>query len=100
MRALTLRSAEHDTAMATGQEAPWRGRRITRTSWAKYLPPNCAPMPSRWAAARSLSSSSVSRKARPSPLPSVGRPSRYRAEASFTVFMAVSAEVPPTTTAT
>ncbi len=32
--------------MPTGQEAPWRGRRTTRTSWAKYLPPNCAPMPS------------------------------------------------------
>ncbi len=31
--------------MPTGQEAPWRGRRITRTSSAKYLPPNCAPMP-------------------------------------------------------
>ncbi len=32
--------------MPTGQEAPWRGRRMTRTSWAKYLPPNWAPMPS------------------------------------------------------
>ena len=31
--------------MATGHEAPWRGRRITRTSWQKYLPPNWAPMP-------------------------------------------------------
>ena len=31
--------------MPTGQEAPWRGRRMTRTSWAKYLPPNWAPMP-------------------------------------------------------
>ena len=39
------RSAEHDTAMATGHEAPWRGSRMTRTSWQKYLPPNWAPMP-------------------------------------------------------
>ena len=30
-----------------GNEAPWRGRRIARTSWQKYLPPNCAPTPSR-----------------------------------------------------
>ena len=44
--ALTLRSAEQETPMPTGQEAPWRGRRTTRTSWAKYLPPNWAPMPS------------------------------------------------------
>ncbi len=28
-----------------GRLAPWRGRRMTRTSWQKYLPPNCAPMP-------------------------------------------------------
>ena len=39
------RSAEHDTAIATGQLAPWRGRRMMRTSWQKYLPPNWAPMP-------------------------------------------------------
>ena len=39
------RSAEHETAIATGHDAPWRGSRITRTSWQKYLPPNCAPMP-------------------------------------------------------
>ena len=31
--------------MPTGHDAPWRGRRITRTSWQKYLPPNWAPMP-------------------------------------------------------
>ena len=31
--------------MPTGQLAPWRGRRMTRTSWQKYLPPNWAPMP-------------------------------------------------------
>ncbi len=34
------RSAEQETPMPTGQEAPWRGSRITRTSWQKYLPPN------------------------------------------------------------
>ena len=33
--------------MATGQDAPCRGSRMTRTSWQKYLPPNCAPMPIR-----------------------------------------------------
>ena len=43
--ASACRSAEHDTAIATGQDAPCRGSRITRTSWQKYLPPNCAPMP-------------------------------------------------------
>ena len=43
--ALAWRSAEHDTAMPTGSDAPCRGSRITRTSWQKYLPPNCAPMP-------------------------------------------------------
>ena len=32
------RSAEHETASATGQEAPCRGSRITRTSWQKYFP--------------------------------------------------------------
>ena len=31
-----------------GSEAPWRGRRMTRTSWQKYLPPNCAPTPICW----------------------------------------------------
>jgi len=44
----TCRSAEHDTPMPTGQDAPWRGRRITRTSWQKYLPPNWAPMLRWW----------------------------------------------------
>ena len=33
--ALICRSAEHDTPNPTGQEAPWRGSRITRTSWQK-----------------------------------------------------------------
>ena len=41
------RSAEQDTAIATGHEAPCRGSRTTRTSWQKYLPPNCAPIPKR-----------------------------------------------------
>ncbi len=27
-------------AVPIGRLAPWRGRRITRTSWQKYLPPN------------------------------------------------------------
>ena len=45
---LAWRSAEHDTAIATGQLAPWRGRRTMRTSWQKYLPPNWAPMPVCW----------------------------------------------------
>eukprot|EP00966_Prymnesium_polylepis_P232315 5373226-Prymnesium_polylepis.1 len=31
------RSAEHDTPMPTGHDAPWRGSRTTRTSWQKYL---------------------------------------------------------------
>src|SRR5260221_568904 len=39
------RSAEHDTAIATGHEAPCLGSLIARTSWQKYLPPNCAPIP-------------------------------------------------------
>ena len=39
------RSAEQDTPRPIGSEAPWRGRRMTRTSWQKYLPPNCAPTP-------------------------------------------------------
>ena len=56
------RSAEQDTAMATGQEAPCRGSLITRTSWQKYLPPNCAPMPLRLVISRTACSSSMSRK--------------------------------------
>ena len=66
------RSAEHDTAMATGQDAPWRGRRMTRTSWQKYLPPNWAPMPKPWVSASTSASSSRSRKPWPSGEP-VGR---------------------------
>ena len=52
--ALTLRSAEHDTPIPTGHEAPCRGRRMTRTSWAKYFPPNWAPIPSLYASSSSL----------------------------------------------
>lgn len=33
----------------TGHDAPWRGRRMIRTSCARYLPPNCAPRPILWA---------------------------------------------------
>lgn len=69
--------------------------RITRTSWQKYLPPNCAPMPILRVISRIVCSISRSRKARPNSLPLVCRLSRYLAEASFTVFRQVSAEVPP-----
>ena len=62
--------------MATGHDAPWRGRRMTRTSWQKYLPPNCAPMPSFWVSSKTFSSSSRSRKPWPAAEPSVGMVSR------------------------
>ena len=67
------RSALHETPMPMGSEAPWRGRRITRTSSAKYLPPNCAPMPHCWADSSNCASSSRSRNARPCALPVVGK---------------------------
>ncbi len=70
--ALTLRSAEHDTAIPTGHEAPWRGSRMTRTSWAKYFPPNWAPIPSLQASSSSFFSSSRSRNAWPCSFPWVG----------------------------
>ena len=70
------RSAEQDTAIATGHEAPWRGSRTTRTSWQKYLPPNCAPIPKDWVSLKTSSSSSRSRKPWASIEPSVGRLSR------------------------
>ena len=70
------RSALHETANATGQLAPWRGRRTTRTSWQKYLPPNCAPIPVCWASFNTFCSSSTSRNAWPSALPAVGSESR------------------------
>ena len=43
---LICRSAEQETPKPTGQDAPCPGRRITRTSWQKYFPLNCAPNPS------------------------------------------------------
>src|SRR5215470_10397507 len=55
------RSAEQETAIATGQDAPCRGSRITRTSWQKYLPPNCAPIPARRVISSTWCSSSGSR---------------------------------------
>ena len=94
-----FRSAEQETPIPIGQEAPWRGRRTTRTSSAKYLPPNCAPIPVLRAASSSCASSSTSRKAWPCLLPVVGSPSRAFAEASLTVFRHASAEVPPMTKA-
>jgi hypothetical protein len=93
------RSAEQETAIATGQDAPCRGSRITRTSWQKYLPPNCAPMPKSRVSSRTSSSSSRSRKPCAVIEPSAGRLSRYLALASFAVFSAYSALVPPMTIA-
>ena len=66
------RSALQDTPRPTGQEAPWRGRRMTRTSWQKYLPPNCAPMPMRCVSACTSFSRARSRNARPPGLPLLG----------------------------
>ncbi len=93
------RSAEHDTASATGHDAPCRGKRITRTSWQKYLPPNWAPMPNCCVSASTFASSSTSRKPCPSSLPDVGSVSSECADASFAVFNVISAEVPPITSA-
>ena len=59
--------------MATGQDAPWRGRRTTRTSWQKYFPPNWAPIPDCWETFRISSSRSRSRNPRPRSLPDVGQ---------------------------
>ena len=93
------RSAEQDTAMATGSDAPWRGRRITRTSWQKYLPPNWAPMPKSCVSLSTFCSNSTSRKPCAEIEPEVGSVSRYFAEAYLAVLSANSAEVPPTTIA-
>ena len=98
--ALAWRSAEQETPMPTGQEAPWRGRRMTRTSSAKYLPPNCAPMPiSRAACEQFRLEFEVAE--RPAVLVAGGRAGRrrYLVEASLTVLRQVSAEVPPMTKA-
>ena len=93
------RSAEHDTAIATGHDAPCRGSRTTRTSWQKYLPPNCAPMPMFLVMPSTCSSSSRSRNPCPAADPDVGSVSRYFADAYLAVFSANSADVPPTTMA-
>ena len=85
--------------MAMGSDAPCRGSRMTRASWQKYLPPNWAPMPIRRVSSSTCCSSSRSRKPCPSTEPSLGRLSRYRAEAYFAVFRANSALVPPITMA-
>ena len=85
--------------MPTGRLAPCRGRRITRTSWQKYFPPNCAPMPRLRVISSTFSSISRSRNACPAMVPAVGSVSRYLVEASFTVFSVGSALVPPMTMA-
>ena len=72
---LIFLSAEQLTPIPIGQLAPWRGRRTTRISWAKYLPPNCAPKPMLCASRSSSFSNSTSRKARPVSSPVVGSPS-------------------------
>src|ERR1700691_6249625 len=93
------RSAEQETAIATGQDAPCRGSLTTRTSWQKYLPPNCAPIPIFLVMSSTVCSSSTSRKPFASIEPSVGSVSRYRADAYLAVLSAYSALVPPTTIA-
>ena len=88
------RSAEHDTAIATGHDAPCRGSRTTRTSWQKYLPPNCAPMPMFRVMPSTCSSSSRSRNPCPAAEPCGGSVSRYFADAYLAVFSANSAAGP------
>ena len=66
---MICRSALHDTPMPTGSDAPCRGSRITRTSWQKYLPPNCAPMPMVRVSSSTFCSISRSRNAWPALLP-------------------------------
>ena len=73
---IAWRSAEQLTPMPIGTEAPWRAIRITRTSWQKYLPPNCAPMPIWRVSSSTFFSISRSRMATPLSLPSLGRSSR------------------------
>mmetsp|Transcript_25828 Transcript_25828/g.61246 ORF Transcript_25828/g.61246 Transcript_25828/m.61246 type:complete len:200 (+) Transcript_25828:915-1514(+) len=92
-------SAEQETPKPTGHEAPCLGRRTTRTSWQKYLPPNCAPIPIFWQSSLILASHSRSRKARPPALPLVWSSSRYLVLASFTVLSVCSALRPPITSA-
>src|SRR5581483_8897465 len=93
------RSAEQDTAIATGHDAPCRGSRTTRTSWQKYFPPNCAPIPIFRVISSTAASSSRSRNPCPAADPEAGSPSRYFADAYLAVFSAYSALVPPMTIA-
>ena len=93
------RSAEQDTPIPMGQDAPCLGRRITLTSWQKYLPPNCAPIPISRVIPRIICSHSKSRHPWPVKSPVVGRLSKSLVEAALTVLSVVSAEVPPMTTA-
>mmetsp|Transcript_12050 Transcript_12050/g.39433 ORF Transcript_12050/g.39433 Transcript_12050/m.39433 type:complete len:251 (-) Transcript_12050:652-1404(-) len=95
----TCRSAEQDTPSPTGHDAPWRGSRTTRTSWQKYLPPNCAPTPRSRVSWSTLASQASSRNARPFASPDRGRPSKYFVDASLTVLSVISADRPPTTSA-
>src|SRR5699024_3590760 len=98
--AMICRSAEQLTAMAIGRDPLCRGRRTTRTSWQKYLPPNCAPKPRFWVSSKTVCSNSWSRKPCPvTALPVVGRSSREWALASLAVLSVNSAEGPPVTTA-
>mmetsp|Transcript_89174 Transcript_89174/g.277221 ORF Transcript_89174/g.277221 Transcript_89174/m.277221 type:complete len:225 (-) Transcript_89174:673-1347(-) len=97
--ALAWRSAEQETPMPIGQEAPCRGSLITRTSCTKYFPPYCAPMPKFWAMSLIFASHSRSRNARPPALPEVGSPSKYLQLANLTVFRFMSVDKPPTTRA-
>ncbi len=70
--ALACLSAEHETPIPTGHDAPWRGSLMTLTSRAKCLPPNCAPIPISLESWRRSASSAVSRNALPCSLPDVG----------------------------
>ena len=98
--AFAWRSAEQETAIAMGSDAPWRGKRTTRTSWQKYLPPNCAPIPKVRVSSRTFCSNSTSRKPWPvAASPEVGKESKYLVLASFAVFTVCSALVPPMTIA-
>mmetsp|Transcript_15031 Transcript_15031/g.43404 ORF Transcript_15031/g.43404 Transcript_15031/m.43404 type:complete len:218 (+) Transcript_15031:460-1113(+) len=89
------RSALHDTPMPTGHDAPCRGRRTTRTSWQKYLPPNCAPIPISSVIFLIFSSNSKSLNALPCSLPVVCKFSMCFVLAYFTVFKVISALKPP-----
>ena len=73
--ALIFLSAEQLTPSPTGQEAPCRGKRTTRISWAKYFPPNCAPSPILRDASNNSLSNSTSLNALPVSSPVVGSPS-------------------------